>query len=61
MRIYMFQSGLRSNIYAFDRDIVGASLPKEYGPWRSVAQSTSFPVKQLSPPVQRKRIGDDRG
>ena len=52
MRVYMFQSQLRSNVYAFDRNIGGASLPKEYGPWRSVAQSMSFSVKQLSPPVQ---------
>jgi hypothetical protein len=48
----MFQSQLRSNGYAFDRNVGGASLPKDCGPWRSVAQSMSFSVKQLSPQVQ---------
>ena len=52
MRVYMFRSELRSNIHAFDRDVMGASLPEEYGPWLSMADSTSFPVKHLSPPVQ---------
>jgi hypothetical protein len=52
MRVYMFHSWLKDAAYAFDRNIMGASLPQEHAPWRPVAQSMSFSVDDLSPEVQ---------
>jgi hypothetical protein len=51
MRVYLFQSGQAGRVCAYSSDVVGLTLPLEYGPWRAVAVGTSWPADALSPDV----------
>ncbi|MBN8920961.1 MAG: hypothetical protein J0H62_09875 [Rhizobiales bacterium] len=57
MRLYMFNSEAREGLRAFAADPAGASLPKQFAPWRA----TGVVREDVAPPASMSRATIEEG